>query len=208
MHKNKLPKYFLFIDKYEKNILKNDITNLGIVYRNYSEKQNENDITNLGIIYRNYSKKQNEGDIYRLRSYCNKKKCKFYISNNLKLAIKLKCDGIYIPSFNKKFILNKSNVNKKFKIIGSAHNQMDIKKKMDQGCEAIFLSPLFKIEKNKQNLGICRFKLLNLKYKVKFIALGGIREKNIKSLKMLNIYGMAGISYLKKNRPKNLGRFL
>jgi len=25
---------------------------------------------------------------------------------------------------------------------------------------------------------------------------------------MLNIYGMAGISFLKKNRPKNLGRFL
>jgi len=36
----------------------------------------------------------------------------------------------------------------------------------------------------------------------------GIRKKNINILKMLNIYGMAGISFLKKNRPKNLGRFL
>ena len=88
MHKNKLPKYFLFVDKYEKNILKNDITNLGIVYRNYSKKQNEN-------------------DIHRLRSYCNKKKFKFYISNNLKLAIKFKADGIYIPSFNKRITLIK-----------------------------------------------------------------------------------------------------
>ena len=91
MHKNKLPKYFLFVDKYEKKIL-------------------EKDTTDLGIIYRNYSQKQNEIDIYKLRSHCNKKQCKFYISNNLKLAIKLKCDGIYIPSFNKKFILNKSNI--------------------------------------------------------------------------------------------------
>ena len=82
------------------------------------------------------------------------------------------------------------------------------KKKLDQGCEAIFLSPLFKIKKNRQNLGVCRFKLLTLKYKNKFIALGGIRKQNINFLKMLNIYGMAGISYLKKNRPKNLGRFL
>ena len=113
----------------------------------------------MGIIYRNYSKKQNESDIYRLRSYCNKKKFKFYISNNLKLAVKFKADGIYIPSFNKRITLNKANLNKNFKIIGSAHNQMEIKKKLDQGCEAIFLSPLFKIKKNRQNLGVCRFNL-------------------------------------------------
>ena len=189
MHKNKLPKYFLFVDKYEKNILKNDITN-------------------LGIIYRNYSKKQNESNIYKLKSYCNKNKFKFYISNNLRLAIKFNTDGIYIPSFNKRITINKVSLNKNFKIIGSAHNQMEIKKKLDQGCEAIFLSPLFSIEKNRKHLGVCRFGLLTLNYKKKFIALGGIRKKNINILKMLNIHGMAGITYLKKNRPKNLGRFL
>jgi len=100
----------LFVDKYEKNIL-------------------ENDITDLGIIYRNYSKKKNEIDICKLRSYCNKKKFKFYISNNLRLAIKFKTDGIYIPSFNKRITLNKASLDKNFKIIGSAHNQMEIKKK-------------------------------------------------------------------------------
>ena len=189
MHKNTLPKFFLFVDKYEKKITKNDITN-------------------LGIIYRNYSKKQNVSDICRLRSYCNKKKLKFYISNNLRLAIKFKTDGIYIPSFNKRMTLNKKSLNKNFKIIGSAHNHMEIKKKLDQGCDAIFLSPLFRIEKKRKYLGVCRFKLLMLKYKNKFIALGGIRKQNINTLKMLNIYGIAGISYLKKNRPKNLGRFL
>ena len=179
----------MFVDKYEKNIL-------------------ENDITDLGIIFRNYSKKQNESHIYKLRSYCNKKKLKFYISNNLRLAIKFKTDGIYIPSFNKRMTLSKASLGKNFKIIGSAHNQMEIKKKIDQGCEAIFLSPVFEIEKSRKYLGVCRFKLLTLKYKRKFIALGGIRKKNINILKMLNIYGMAGISLLKKNRPKNLGRFL
>ena len=106
----------------------------------------------------------------------------------------------------KQFII--SFLNKNFKIIGSAHSRMEIKKKLDQGCEAIFLSPIFRIRKKKQFLGVCRFNLLTLKYKKKFIALGGIRKQNINTLKMLNIYGMAGISYLKKNRPKNLGRFL
>jgi len=83
-----------------------------------------------------------------------------------------------------------------------------VKKKIDQGCEAIFLSPIFRITKNRQYLGVCRFNLLTLEYEKKFIALGGIRKQNINILKMLNIYGMAGISFLKKNRPKNLGRFL
>ena len=189
MHKNKLQKYFLYVDKYENNILKNHTTN-------------------LGIIYRNYSKKQNERDIFKLKSYCLKNKLKFYISNNLRLAIKFKTDGIYIPSFNKRITLSKASLGENFKIIGSAHNKMEIKKKIDQGCEAIFLSPLFKIEKNRKYLGVCRFRLLTLKYKRKFIALGGIRKKNINILKMLNIYGMAGINFLKKNRPKNLGRFL
>ena len=134
MHKNNLPKYFLFVDKYEKNILKNNITN-------------------LGIIYRNYLKKQNESDIYKLRLYCNKRKLKFYVSNNPKLAIKFKADGIYIPSFNKRIILNRANLSKNFKIIGSAHNQMEIKNKLEQGCEAIFLSPLFRTKKKQKVFG-------------------------------------------------------
>ena len=126
----------------------------------------------------------------------------------MKLAIKFKTDGIYIPSFNKRITLNKTFLKKKFQIIGSAHNQMQIKKKIDQNCEAIFLSPLFKVQKNRKFLGVCRFNLLTQKYKKKFIALGGIRKQNINTLKIINVYGMAGISYLKKNRPKNLGRFL
>ena len=94
--------------------------------------------------------------------------------------------------------MNKQIINKNFTIIGSAHNQIEIKKKIEQGCEAIFLSPLFKIAKNKKYLGVCKFNLLTHKYKKKFIALGGIRKQNINILKMLSIYGMAGISYFKK----------
>ena len=168
----------------------------------------KNHTTNLGIIYRNYSKKQNEKDIFKLKSYCLKNKLKFYISNNLKLATKFKTDGVYIPAFNKTMTFNKINLYKNFEIIGSAHNPLEIKKKIDQGCDMIFLSPLFKTKKNNQYLGICRFNLLTHKYKKKFIALGGITKEKIKYLRMLNIYGIAGISYLKKNRPRNLGRFL
>ena len=75
------------------------------------------------IIFRNYSsKKISEDLIIRIKNYCKKKSLKFYLSNNIKLAIKLNLDGAYIPAFNKSFMHNSYNLKKNFKLIGSAHN--------------------------------------------------------------------------------------
>ncbi len=85
-------------------------------------------------------------------------------------------------------------------IIGSAHNEAEIRKKIEQGCKIIFLSPLFKTYKLK-HLGIARFNLIKMSFKNKFVALGGITQENITKTKMLNIYGVSGIRMYKKNRP-------
>ena len=61
-----------------------------------------------------------------------------------KLAVKLDLDGAYIPAFNKNFNHLAYSYKKNFKIIGSAHNHIEIRKKIEQGCKIIFLSPLFK----------------------------------------------------------------
>jgi len=54
------------------------------------------------IIYRNYSSEgQNENLVFKISQYCKKKKIKLYLSNNIKLAIKLNLEGAYLPSFNK-----------------------------------------------------------------------------------------------------------
>ena len=53
------------------------------------------------IIYRNYSTKIDPFLILKIKRYCKKKSIKFYLSNNIRLAIKLNLDGAYIPSFNK-----------------------------------------------------------------------------------------------------------
>ena len=54
------------------------------------------------VIYRNYdSKIINKELILKLKKYCKKKSIKFYLSNNVKLAIELDLDGAYFPSFNK-----------------------------------------------------------------------------------------------------------
>ena len=151
------------------------------------------------IIYRNYSfKKDNELLILKLKKYCKKKKIKFFLSNNIKLAIKLDLDGVYLPSFNKNFNHIGYSFKKKFKIVGSAHNLKEIKTKELQKVNRIFLSSLFK--KNKNFLGINRFKLLSNLTKKNIVVLGGISKKNLRLLKLLNSPEFAGISYFEQKK--------
>ena len=146
------------------------------------------------IIYRNYkTKKIDEKIILKIKNYCKKKSIKFYLSNNIKLAIKLDLDGVYIPSFNKNFNHLTYSLKKKFKIIGSAHNIKEIKIKERQKVNKIFLSSIFK--KNKNYLGINRFKTLSKLTYIQIVALGGISRKNKKLLKLINCFEFAGISY-------------
>ena len=146
------------------------------------------------IIYRNHDlKKIDEVLISKFKRYCKKSNKKFYLSNNVKLAIKLNLDGAYIPSFNKSFDHLNYSLKKKFKIIGSAHNLKEVKIKESQKVEKIFLSSLFK--KNKNYLGMNKFKLLSNLTKKKIVVLGGITKENLKLLKLNNFNEFAGISY-------------
>ena len=148
------------------------------------------------IIYRNYSlEKNHEKQILKIKNYCKKKTIKFYISNNIKLAIKLKLDGVYIPAFNKSMNHLGYSFKRNFTIVGSAHNLKEIKIKEKQKAKKIFLSSLFK--KNKNYLGINKFKLLANLSNTKIVALGGISKKNIKKLCLLNVNEFSGISYFK-----------
>ena len=129
----------------------------------------------------------------KIKKYCNQRRIKFYLSNNIKLAIKLGLDGAYIPSFNHSFEHLNYSLKRNFKIIGSAHNLKQIKIKEIQKVQKIFLSSLFK--KNKNYLGINKFKLLSQLTRKKIVALGGISKTNLKKLQLLNISEFAGISY-------------
>ena len=150
------------------------------------------------IIYRNYDQSIDKKLILKLRNYCKKKGNKFLLSNNIKLAINLNLDGAYIPSFNK----DKKHLSYSFKtnfiILGSAHNIYEVRTKEIQNVKTIFLSSIFK--KNKNYLGIFKFKLLSLLSKNSFIALGGISTNNIKKLNLTNCYGFAGISFFEQKK--------
>ena len=53
------------------------------------------------IIYRNKKKIDRFSDLLKFRKKCKLKAIKFYIANDIKLAISLSADGIYLSSFNK-----------------------------------------------------------------------------------------------------------
>ena len=155
MHNN-LPKIYYFINEFDQNHIR---------------KLNKN----IALIYRNYEKKVDEKLIKQIKKFCKIQKRKLFLSNNLKIALKLNLDG-------------------------------EIKEKEKQGAQAIFISPLF--NKKKKYLGLNKFRNLSKFTKKKIIALGGINQKNIKKLKLLNIYGYAAINLFdnaKKKAPKKLG---
>ncbi len=167
-------KYY-FISKFDTNII---------------DKQNKQ----TTIIYRNYNSKILDQDfIIKIKKYCKLKKIKFYLSNDIKLAIKLDLDGVYIPSFNRSTKHLAFSLKKNFNIIGSAHNIKEIKIKETQKVNRIFISSLFK--KNKNYLGINKFKLISKLTQKKVVALGGISKENLNKLRLLDNSEFAGISY-------------
>ena len=172
------------------------LPNIFIFLEHYNSKVFENNSTNIGIIYRNYHKKNDNKELIKISKACKKKGIMLFVSNNLKQAYKIKAEGLYIPSFNK--LNNLNNIEKKITIIGSAHNKREINQKILQNCKAIFLAPVFNVNKKKKFLDISKFNFLSNDKRANYIALGGINEKNIKKLNLLNISGFAGISLFKK----------
>jgi len=175
MHNKTLNRYY-FIKKFDQS---------------HIDKQDKKTI----IIFRNYDQDIDEKLILTIKNYCKKKGNKFLISNNIKLAIKLNLDGAYIPSFNNDKKHLSYSFKKSFIILGSAHNLYEIRNKESQNVKAIFLSSIFK--KNKNFLGINRFKLLSHLSKKPLIALGGVSNNNLKKLNLINCFGFAGISFFK-----------
>jgi len=170
MHLNK----YYFINKFDPDHIKKLDKNISIIYRNY----NSNIDINLLI---------------KIRDFCKKNRRKFYLANNTKLALKLNLDGIYLPSFNKSLKHLNYQIKKEFLIMGSAHNIKEIRVKEKQRTSHIFVSSIFKKEKNY--LGFYKFKNLSKITKKKVIALGGIKKSNLKKLNMLNISGFAAIDF-------------
>ena len=167
-------------------------------------KKNIKNFNKLSFIYKSNSINDiNHTNINTIKSFCRKNKIPFFISDNFKLAKKYGTDGIFLSSTYKRIgniFLKKKN----FRIIGSAHNQLEYSLKKKQLCEMIMLSPLFHNKKYSQNmiLNVCKFNLISINWNKKICALGGINLNNLKKLNMTRSSAAAFISLMKQNGQK------
>ena len=155
------------------------------------------------IIYRNNKNFEKSDALFKFRKKCKLRSIDFYVANNLKLAISLGSDGVYLSSYNKSFkalYLAKPN----FNIIGSAHSKMEIAMKIKQGCKLILLSKLFQVtyDTNADFLGVIKFNNY-LSFNKNLIPLGGINFNNLNNLNIILSLGLALMSEVKK-KPANI----
>ena len=88
----------------------------------------------FNLIYRNNLKKENINNIINFIKLCKKKYIKFFISNDISLALKTGANGVYLSSYNKDLFKKNRKIGIKFEIIVSAHNFKEINLKISQGC--------------------------------------------------------------------------
>ncbi len=159
---------------------------------------NLKNLDKFNIIYRYTNKHENLRDLILFRTYCKSKRINFYISNNIKLAIKLKSDGVYISAHNKS--LHFKMLHKKYKLIGAAHNIKEINLKILQGCKEILFSRLFKTSYiyKPDYLGIVKYNLNVLNKNHHFVPLGGIKLNNLNKLRIVRCNSFAILSEIKK----------
>ena len=183
-------KYFLIIE----NIKDIDLRNIKLINRYI-------------IIYRNSGKIENIDKLVRFRRHCKSKKIDFYVSNDEKLASKLRADGLYISAHNINLRLTKLKKSN-YKIIGSAHNVKELNIKILQGCSSIIFSRLFEVSHpfKKNFLGIIKFNLFKLSRKENLVPLGGINLSNLNKLKMVKSNSFALLSEVKKKPAKLFNR--
>ena len=161
----------------------------------------------INIVYRSKNI-ENIEKLIKFRKSCQNKNIKFIISNNIKLMIMLKADGLYISANNKNLNAIKYK-HSNYKIIGGAHNIKEINLKKKQGCSEIFFSRLFttNYQYKKGFLGVVKFNILKNTRKENLIPLGGINLQNLNKLNIVKCNSIAISSLVKDCQNEAIKRF-
>ena len=166
-------------------------------YINEEISKNVVKFKNIAIIYNN-KYIENENNFLKIKNFCRKNNIKFFIIDNLKLAIKYKLDGIILSNKNKSNHHNFFNHKKNLRILGKVQNQIDLYFKIKQNCNYIILSPIFENAKYKENniLNVIKFNLISKNWWQKLIALGGVNHKNLNKIKMTKARGVGFMRFI------------
>jgi len=181
----KYNKYFFFTDiiddKLKDKLIK--FKNINIIYYNEEEVKKN---------------KINKEKYNQVCHFCKKNRIPIYVTDDFKLSLQSKANGIFISSKNNNIKYKKTN-NKI--LIGLAHNQLEYYFKEKQRCNIIMLSPLFFNKKYSLNkiLNLAKFNLITKDWRTDICALGGINPRNINKLNVLNkkVTSVAFVGWLK-----------
>jgi thiamine monophosphate synthase len=166
-------------------------------YINEEISKNVVKFKNIAIIYNN-KYIENENNFLKIKNFCRKNNIKFFIIDDLKLAIKYKLDGIILSNKNKSNYHKFFNHQKNLRILGKVQSQIDLYFKIKQNCNYIILSPIFENTKYKENkiLKVIKFNLISNNWGQKLIALGGVNQKNLNKIKMTKASGIGFMRFI------------
>lgn len=163
-----LYKHYVFLEKID-DLIKNNL----LKFKNINIIINTNSTTLQSL--------KNE---FIIIQFAKKNQIPIFFKNDFKKCVKYDADGVFIESNNRK-LTRPVILKKKILIIGLVHNQMEYFLKLNQGCKVIMLSPMFSNPKYTKDkiLGVIKYNLISLNWKMATCALGGINFKNFKKIK-------------------------
>ena len=138
----------------------------------------------------------------KIKFICKKYKVKFIVNDDPLLAKKLNADGCHIGQEDTSIINAKQIIKKK--IVGiTCHNKRNLAKKAEEnGADYLAFGAFFKTEtKNVKyfaNIGILKWAKKNIK--IPIVAIGGINDKNFKSILKNGADYIAISSYVWSNK--------
>jgi len=186
LNKNYIENFFFFTDQ-----INNEIINQVLKFKNIS------------VIYNTLEKSENLKELGKIQIFCKKNNIKLYITNNYKLAIKVKSDGVFLNNqFKQKLIFNCNKLN--FKTIIGVHSQQEYYQKTKEIFDDTIVSPIFFNKKYSVNkiLNPIKFNLLSLNWRKRKYALGGVSLGNLKKTYLTTSYGVGFVSLIRDPKIK------
>ncbi|MEQ1753525.1 MAG: thiamine phosphate synthase [Micropepsaceae bacterium] len=131
-----------------------------------------------------------------LSPVCVSRRVMLVIADDLKLAMRMRADGVHVPQARHKLITEARLRNPNWIVTASAHDHMSVAAASRAGADAAVVSPLFETRSHpgERALGVTRFQSLVRCSRIPAYALGGINADNVERLRDVSIAGIAMIN--------------
>ena len=149
-----------------------------------------------GVIVRHRDRSSREALARVLLAACRIRGVKLLIADDLKLAVRLRADGVHIPQAHHAHIAEAQMRSTNWLVTASAHDPGSVVQATRAGADAVIVSPLFNTRSHAdaRGLGISKFQRLAQYARIPVYALGGINSGNVHKLTDMKLAGIALIN--------------